>query len=68
MTIIIYTSLEIPAHFTPSPVNPVSHGPHIAPTPGAGTSKHSTPLKHSISAQPFVSSLHVSPEYAVIIK
>ena len=51
----------IPMHFSPLPVNPVGQGPHTAPTPGAGTSWHSTPLKQVTSAQPFLSSLHVSP-------
>lgn len=51
----------LPVHFNPLPVNPVGHAPHSAPVPGAGTSLHSTPLKHSISAQPFLSLLQVSP-------
>ena len=54
----------IPKHFSPSPVYPVGQGPHTAPTPGAGTSRHSTPSKHSISEHPFLSSKHDSPSKA----
>ena len=58
----------IPVHFTPSPLNPVGHGPHSAPIPGAGMSVHSTPSKQLSSVHPSSSSVQNLPVYAAHIR
>ena len=60
----MYIIIYIPIQFSPSPVYPGGHGPHVALTPGAGTSIHSTPAKHVSSVHPSKSSSQNLPAYA----
>ena len=48
--------LYLPMQFSPFPLCPIGHGPHVAPSPGAATSVHSTPSKQISSVHPSKSS------------